>query len=154
LETLFPKNCELHKSNIHGRAAIAKPLINGSNAQMRKRWCPITTIKPGHQTTGNAHVIWSDASSFTLLPTSGRVYVWTTPKEAYNPECLVPTVKHRAGFVMVWATVLWYSLSLIITLHGQITAREYVDRLDNQVHRMIQTLFLNDNAVFQDDCPH
>jgi hypothetical protein len=24
--------CELHKSNIHGRAAIAKPLITGSNA--------------------------------------------------------------------------------------------------------------------------
>jgi transposase len=30
---------ELHKSTIHGRAAIAKPLISESNAQMRKRWC-------------------------------------------------------------------------------------------------------------------
>jgi hypothetical protein len=29
--------CELHKSNIHGRAAIAKPLITESIAQMRKR---------------------------------------------------------------------------------------------------------------------
>jgi hypothetical protein len=28
---------ELHKSNIHGRAAIAKPLITESNAQMCKR---------------------------------------------------------------------------------------------------------------------
>jgi hypothetical protein len=27
---------ELHKSNIHGTAAIAKPLITESNAQMRK----------------------------------------------------------------------------------------------------------------------
>jgi transposase len=27
---------ELHKSNIHGRAAIAKPLITVSNAQMRQ----------------------------------------------------------------------------------------------------------------------
>jgi len=33
----------------------------------------------------------SDESSFTLFPTSGRVYVRTSPKEAYNPECLVPT---------------------------------------------------------------
>jgi hypothetical protein len=31
---------ELHISSIHGRAAIAKPLITESNAQMRKRWCP------------------------------------------------------------------------------------------------------------------
>jgi FixJ family two-component response regulator len=30
---------ELHKSNIHGRAAIAKPLITESNAQIRKQWC-------------------------------------------------------------------------------------------------------------------
>jgi hypothetical protein len=30
---------ELHKSNIPGRAAIAKPLIIESNAQMRKRLC-------------------------------------------------------------------------------------------------------------------
>jgi hypothetical protein len=30
---------ELHKSNTHGTAAIAKPLITGSNAQMRKRRC-------------------------------------------------------------------------------------------------------------------
>jgi hypothetical protein len=28
--------CELHKSNNHGRAAIAKPLIAESNAQMHK----------------------------------------------------------------------------------------------------------------------
>jgi hypothetical protein len=30
---------ELHKSNIHGRVATAKPLTAESNAQMRKRWC-------------------------------------------------------------------------------------------------------------------
>jgi hypothetical protein len=47
----------------------------------------VTAIKPGQQTTGNG-------SSSTLFPTLGRVYVWTTPKEAYNPECLVLTVKH------------------------------------------------------------
>jgi hypothetical protein len=28
----------LHKSNIHGRAAVAKPLITESNAQMHKQW--------------------------------------------------------------------------------------------------------------------
>jgi hypothetical protein len=30
-------------------------------------------------------------------------------------------------------------------------AREYVDRLGNQMHHMIQTLFPNNDAVFQDD---
>jgi hypothetical protein len=30
------------------------------------------------------HEIWSDALAFTLFPTSGLVYVWRKPKEAYN----------------------------------------------------------------------
>jgi hypothetical protein len=42
LKTLFPQNNvqrQLHKSNIHGsgKAAIGKPLITKSNAQIRKR---------------------------------------------------------------------------------------------------------------------
>jgi hypothetical protein len=83
---------ELLKSNIRGRAAIAEPLFTESNAQMCKH--DITTTKPEHQTTGNMRVIWTNESSFMLFPTSGRVYVWKTPKEAYNPKCLVPAVKH------------------------------------------------------------
>jgi hypothetical protein len=52
---------------------------------------------------------------------------------------------------MVWAAMSWYSVGPIINLHGRITAREYVDRLGNQVHHIIQTLFPNNDAVFQDD---
>jgi hypothetical protein len=82
-------------------------------------------------------VIWSDETSFTLFPTSGKVYVWRTPKDAYNPECLVPTVNHGGGSLKVWEAIWWYSVDLIITLHGRITAREYVDRLRYQVYPMI-----------------
>jgi hypothetical protein len=38
--------------------------------------------------------------------------------------------------------VIQYSVSPIITIHGRITARDYVDRLGNQVHPMIQTKFI------------
>jgi hypothetical protein len=74
-----------HKPNVHGRAATAKPLINESNAQMHKQLC--RDHKTWTSTTRNARVIWSDELSFTLFPTSGRVYVWRTHKGAYNPEC-------------------------------------------------------------------
>jgi hypothetical protein len=50
---------------------------------------------------------------------------------------------------MVWPAISWYSVGPITTLHSQITAREYMDRLGNQVHPMIQT-FPN-NAVLQYD---
>jgi hypothetical protein len=60
---------DLDKSNIHGRAAMAKPLITESNAQMRKRWCHDQKT----WTSDNWKlVIWSDESSLTLFHISGR----------------------------------------------------------------------------------
>jgi hypothetical protein len=44
-----------------------------------------------------------------------------------------------------------YFIGPVITLYGRNALREYVDRLSNQVHPMIQTLFLNNDAVFHDD---
>jgi hypothetical protein len=41
--------------------------------------------------------------------------------------------------------VVQYSVGPIITLHSLITAREYVGRLDNKAHPMIQMLFLNNS---------
>ena len=95
----------------------------------------------------------SNESSFTLFPTSGWVYVWRMPKEACNPECLVPTVKCGGGSMMIWAPISWYSASAVITLNGQITGSDYVDILGSQVHPVVQ-MFPNNDAVFQDDSPY
>jgi hypothetical protein len=105
---------ELHKYDIYGRAAIAEPVITENNT---KRWCD------DHRTWISddcKHAVWSNELSFTLFPTSGFVGVWRTSKKACKPECLVPTVKHGDGSVMIWASVYWYSASPIIALNGRI----------------------------------
>jgi hypothetical protein len=110
-------------------------------------------MKSGYQTTGNANVISSDESSFTLFPRSGRGYIWRTAKETYSPECLVPTVKYGGSSMIVWAAISWRSVGPIVNLHGRITARECMERPGNQAHTTIQTSFLNSDAVFQEDNP-
>jgi hypothetical protein len=85
---------------------------------------------------------------------SGAVYVWRTPKEAYNSECMPGSNSEAWGrFCGKFGSniVVQYSVGPIITHHGRHTAREYVDRLGNQVHPMIQMIFPNNDAVFQDD---
>lgn len=138
---------ELHKSNFYGRAAIAKPFITEKNAKLRKKWC---RDYKNWTLDDWKNVIWSDESSFTLFPTNGRVYVWRTPKEAYNPDCLLPTVKHGGGSVMIWAAISWYSAGPIIQMSGRITANDYLDILNDEVLTMASILLPN-TAIFQDD---
>jgi hypothetical protein len=78
-----------------------------------------------------------------LFPASGR-----TPKEAYHPELLVPTVKHRGGSEVILATISWYSAGPIITLNGRIIASDYVDILGNQVRPTVQMLLPKNTPVF------
>jgi len=64
---------DLHKSNIHGRVAVVKLVITENNAKRRKIWCDYHKIWASDDWK---YVIWSDElSTFTLFPTSGRVYV-------------------------------------------------------------------------------
>jgi len=44
--------------------------------------------------------MWSDELCFMLFPTSGWVKICRPLKAAYNPECLVSTVKHGRESVM------------------------------------------------------
>jgi len=71
--------------------------------------------------------------------------------EACIPECLVPTVKHGGGSVMIWAAISSYSAGLVITMNGQITSSDYVDILRNQLQPIVQILFPKNDAVFQDN---
>jgi hypothetical protein len=86
-----------------------------------------------------------------LFPTSGRVYAWRKLKKAYNPECLVPIVKQGGGSGMIWVATSRYSAGHTITLNGRITASDYMDILGNRVHPVIQMLFPDNDAIFQDD---
>ena len=84
-----------------------------------------------------------------LFTTSGWVYVWKMPKEAYNPK-----VKHGSWSVMIWAAIFRFSAGPRIALNGQITASDCVDILGDRVNPVVQMLFPNNDAIFQDDSLH
>ena len=45
----------------------------------------------------------------------------------------------------------WYSAGPIVTLNGRITSSDCVDILGSQMHSVVQMLFPNNDAIFQDD---
>jgi len=52
---------------------------------------------------------------------------------------------------MIQAAISWYSAGPIITVNGRITAIDYMVILGNPVHPMVQMVFSNNDAIFQDD---
>ncbi|GFV83049.1 transposable element Tc1 transposase [Trichonephila clavipes] len=136
---------ELHASNLYGRVGIRKPLVTARHALQRRQWCRTHrqwTLQQWQQ------VIWSYKSTFTLFQTTGRVYVWRTPKEAFAPECIVPTVKHGGGSLMVWGAISWRGLGPLVTLHGKVKTAHYVNILRDQ------TSFPGECPLYQDDNAH
>ena len=96
------------------------------------------------------YVVWSDESSFMLFPASGGFIFEGRQRKPCNLEDLIPVVKHGGGYVMIWVAISWCCASPIITPNGGITASDYVDIIGDQVHSVVQLLFPNNVAVFQD----
>ncbi len=47
-------------------------------------------------------VLWSDETKINLFGSDGVKCVWKQPGEEYKDKCVLPTVKHGGGSVMVW----------------------------------------------------
>ncbi|GFW63815.1 transposable element Tcb1 transposase [Trichonephila clavipes] len=131
-----------------GRVGIRKPLVTARHALQRRQWCRTLRQWTPEQWQ---QVIWSDESTFTLFQITGRVYVGRTPKEAFAPECIVPTVEHGGGSLMVWGAISWRGLGPLVTLHAKVKAAHYVNILGEQVHPFVQTSFPGECPLYQDD---
>jgi hypothetical protein len=141
---------ELHKSIFIVRLQLLNLWLLKSNAQMCKRWC-------------HDHITWTSdnwkSARYGHMSRPSRCSLHqeelTLGERPRKPKSRMPgsNTETRVRFCdgLCSNIVVQYSVGPIIILHGRITAREYVDRLGNQVHPMIQTLFPNNGAVFQDD---
>lgn len=73
-----------------------------------------------------ANVIFNDESKFELFGTKRRVFVRRQEGEKYKKSCIVPTVKHGGGSVMVWGG---------ISVKGSIPLKRIEGIMDKKVSR-------------------
>ncbi len=48
------------------------------------------------------HVRWADETKINLFGSDGFKRVWRQPGDEYKDTCVLPTVKHGGGSVLVW----------------------------------------------------
>jgi transposase-like protein len=85
--------------NLYGRIAAKKPPLKNTNKKKRLVWA-----KKHEQWTLDRWIsaLWSDESKFEIFGSNRRVFVRRRVGERMISACVVPTVKHGGGGVMLW----------------------------------------------------
>ena len=89
---------KLHESGLHGRIAAKKPPLKDINQKKRLAW-----TKKHEQWTLDRwkSILWSDESKFEIFGSNCCVFVRRRVGEQMISACVVPTLKHGGGGVMV-----------------------------------------------------
>ena len=88
----------LHQIGVHGCHPRRKPLLKTIHEKACKQFVEDMSTK--HMDYWN-HVLWSDEMKINLFGSDGFKHLWQRPGEEYKDKCVMPTVKHGGGNVMV-----------------------------------------------------
>lgn len=120
----------LRNTGLFGRVAVSKPLLRRGNKLKRLRWAQ----EHKNWTVDDfKKVLWTDESKFEIFGSKRRTFVRRKTSEQMLPCCLVPTVKHGGGSVMVWGCFS-FALSGVGPLHkieGTLDKHSYHNILRN-----------------------
>ncbi len=98
------------------------------------------------------HVLWSDETKINLFGSDDVKHVWRQPGEEYKDKCVLPTVKHGGGSVMVWGCMSAAGTGELQFIEGTMNANMYCDILKQSMIPSLRRL--GRRAVFQHDNDH
>lgn len=94
-------------------------------------------------------MLWSDESKFEIFGSNYRVFVRRRKGERMDSTCLVPTVKHGGGGVMVWGCFAGDTVGDLFKIEGILNQHGYHSIL--QRHAIPSGLRLVGPFIFQQD---
>ena len=75
------------------------------------------------------HVLWSDETKVNVFGSDNVKRVWWQPGEEYKDKCVLPTVEHGGGSVMVWGSMSAAGTRELQFIGGTMNANMYCDIL-------------------------
>ena len=74
--------------------------------------------------------------------------MWRRVGEAYNRNCIKPTIKFNRGLVMFWSCFSWNEIGPLVTVNENMDSDVYVNVLANYLIPWVNS---NQNLIFQQD---
>ncbi len=98
------------------------------------------------------HVLWSDETKINLFGSDGVKCVWWQSGEEYKDKCVLPTVKHGGGSVVVWGCMSAAGTGELQFIEGTMNTNMYCDILKQSSTPSLRRL--GRRAVYQHDNDH
>ncbi len=139
----------LHQIGLHGCRLRRNPLLKMMYKKARKQ---VAEDKQTKDMDYWNNVLWSDETKINLFGSDGVKRVWRQPGEEYKDKCVLPTVKHVGGNVMVWGCMSAAGTGELQFIEGTMNADMYCDILKQSMISSLRRL--GRRAVFQYDNDH
>lgn len=136
----------LHHSGLRARRPRRKPLLKPSHKKARKEFAEAHQAKPNDYWQ---RILWSDETKINLFGSDGVQHVWRQPGEEYQDKCVVPTVKHGGGSVMVWGCMSAAGTGDLRFIEGNMDSTMYCEILKEKMLPSLKKM--GRKAIFQHD---
>ncbi len=94
-------------------------------------------------------ILWSDETKINVFGTDGFKTVWCRKGEEYNEKCMVPTVKHGGGSVLMWGCMSAAGVGELYFIDGIMNSQMYCSILKEKMLPSLRAL--GRRALFQHD---
>lgn len=137
----------LREAGLFGRVAVKKPLLRRQNKIKRLQWAKEHKNWTHEQWE---RVLWSDESKFEVFGSKRRIFVRRSKEERMLDPCVIPTVKHGGGSVMVWGCFGGQATGDLVKIEGILKKQGYKKIIKENVVRSGQRL-IGRKFIFQHD---
>ena len=85
-------------------------------------------------------VLWSDETKVNRFGSDGVQWVWRRKGEEYDDKCMVPTVKHGGGSVLLWACMSSSGVGDLHFIDGIMDSQLYCEILKDKMIPCLRAL--------------